>query len=202
MRERLSILNPTARLIDQPESLDAKSLLDAGLYNPATKSPDVARWLNAEALPDAHHDHGHGHHGDDGNRHGESIRAFCLTSETPMPPSACDLFLEILRNAHGPRLLRVKGIIALADDLDRPLIVHGVQHIFHPPVRLDAWPNSDRKTRIVFIVQDLSRISFKGFTTPSRESRPSASRTRWRSPTIPSSPPSEDCGLRALRAAR
>jgi G3E family GTPase len=162
LRERLSILNPTARLIDRPESLDAKSLLDAGLYNPATKSPDVARWLNAEALPDAHHDHGHGHHGDDVNRHGESIRAFCLTSETPMPPSACDLFLEILRNAHGPRLLRVKGIIALADDLERPLIVHGVQHIFHPPVRLDAWPDASRKTRIVFIVQDLSPNFIQG----------------------------------------
>ena len=162
LRERLSILNPTARLIDRPKSLDAKSLLDAGLYNPASKSPDVARWLNAEALSDAHHDHGHDHHGDNVNRHGESIRAFCLTSETPMPPSACDLFLEILRNAHGPRLLRVKGIIALADDLDRPLIVHGVQHIFHPPVRLDAWPDSDHKTRIVFIVQDLSPNFIQG----------------------------------------
>ena len=164
LRERLSLLNPTARLIDRPESFDAKHLLDAGLFNPATKTPDVARWLNAEALEGAQHKHGHdhGHDRDDVNRHGESIRAFCLTSETPMPPSACDLFLEILRNAHGPRLLRVKGIIALADDPGRPLIIHGVQHIFHPPARLDAWPDADRKTRIVFIVQDLSPHFIQG----------------------------------------
>jgi G3E family GTPase len=164
LRERLSALNPTARLLDVSDSFDAEHLLDAGLYNPATKAPDVARWLNAENLAKADHDHhhGHGHTHDDVNRHGESIQAFCLTSETPMPPSACDLFLEILRNGHGPNLLRVKGIIALADDPNRPLIIHGVQHIFHPPVRLDAWPDADRRTRIVFIIKDLSPYFIQG----------------------------------------
>ena len=61
-------------------------------------------------------------------------------SEDPLPFSACELFLEMLRVAHGPSLLRVKGVIALADDLSRPLVIHGVQHIFHPPVRLDPGP--------------------------------------------------------------
>jgi G3E family GTPase len=65
------------------------------------------------------------------------------------------LFLEMLRSAHGPNLLRVKGIIALAEEPDRPLVIHGVQHVFHPPVRLEAWPDADRRTRIVFIVKDL-----------------------------------------------
>jgi G3E family GTPase len=154
------VLNPTAPILDKAESLDAAHLLDAGLYNPATKAPDVARWLNAEGLSKSH-DH-HGHHEHDVNRHGESIQAFCLESDSPMPSSACDLFLEILRNAHGPNLLRVKGVIALADDPDRPLVVHGVQHIFHPPVRLDAWPNADQRTRIVFIVKDLSPAFLQG----------------------------------------
>jgi Cobalamin synthesis protein cobW C-terminal domain len=35
--------------------------------------------------------------------------------------------------------------------------VHGVQHVFHPPVRLEGWPDGDRRTRLVFIVKDLSR---------------------------------------------
>ena len=163
--DRLARLNPTARLLDHAETWDAAHLLDAGLYNPATKAPDVARWLNAEALIEPDHGHGHGHSHDagvDGNRHDESIRSFCLVSETPLPLSACDLFLEMLRGAHGPNLLRVKGVIALADDAQRPLVIHGVQHVFHPPVRLDAWPDSDHRTRIVFIVKDLHPLLIEG----------------------------------------
>ena len=63
---------------------------------------------------------------------------------------------------HGPKLLRLKGIVALADDPDRPVVVHGVQHVLHPPVRLDAWPDSDRRTRIVFILDGLPRSFVDG----------------------------------------
>jgi G3E family GTPase len=158
--ERLDRINPGARRLDDPKDFNASQLLGLGLYNPETKAPDVARWLNAEALADAAHAHedhlSHEGHAHDVNRHDESIRAFVLVGERPLSPSSCDLFLEILRNAHGPNLLRVKGIIALADDLDRPLVIHGVQHVFHPPVRLDAWPDDDHRTRIVFIVDNMS----------------------------------------------
>jgi G3E family GTPase len=154
--ERLARLNPTARLLDHAEDWDAAHLLDAGLYNPATKTPDVARWLNAEALIEPDHGHHHAH------RHDEAVRSFCLVSEAPLALSACDLFLEMLRAAHGPNLLRVKGVIALADDAQRPLVIHGVQHVFHPPVRLDAWPDSDHCTRIVFIVKDLDPRFIEG----------------------------------------
>jgi hypothetical protein len=44
----------------------------------------------------------------------------------------------------------------LSDDVSRPLVIHGVQHVFHPPVRLDAWPDQDRRTRIVFIIRHLN----------------------------------------------
>jgi G3E family GTPase len=187
LRARLTSLNPTARLLENVESLDVAHLLDVGLYNPLTKTPDVARWLNAERLitpaavaaQDAgvanghghahggvgdhtHSHHSHVHSASDVNRHGASIRAFCLVSEAPLPLSACDLFLEMLRLAHGPNLLRVKGIIALADDFSRPLVIHGVQHIFHPPVRLGAWPDADHRTRIVFIVKDLNPLFLEG----------------------------------------
>ena len=180
LRARLRRLNPTATLLENIESLDVAHLLEAGLYNPLTKSPDVARWLNAERLfapaaiattddadpssGGAHGvgDHSHVHSASDVNRHGESIRAFCLVSEAPLPLSACDLFFEMLRIAHGPNLLRVKGIIALADDLSRPLVIHGVQHVFHPPVRFDAWPDADHRTRIVFIVKDLNPLFVEG----------------------------------------
>lgn len=65
------------------------------------------------------------------------------------------MFLDLLRSAHGPKLLRMKGIVRIAEDPERPLVLHGVQHVFHPPTRLEAWPDADRTTRLVFITRDL-----------------------------------------------
>ena len=112
-----------------------------------------------------HHDHAHEHDArpkQPDSRHDEAIHSFCLVRDQPLPLDACGLFLEMLRSAHGPNLLRVKGIIALAEEPDRPLVIHGVQHVFHPPVRLEAWPDADRRTRIVFIVKDLQPAFVEG----------------------------------------
>jgi G3E family GTPase len=157
LRARLAALSPTARiLVAQKGDATAAALLDCGPYDPANKIADVSAWLNAEALAEAH---SHPHHGQrhDPNRHDASIQAFCLTAEEPISPAGFDAFLSMLRQAQGPKLLRVKGILALSDDPARPVIVHGVQHVFHPPIRLERWPNDDHRTRLVFIVQDLSR---------------------------------------------
>ncbi len=156
LRARLRQFNPGALILDAATG-EAKidALLDIGVFDAAGKHADVARWLGAEAYADAHGPHGHAPGGHDVNRHDASIRAFCLTSDEPMPASGFHLFLELLRHAHGPKLLRVKGLIGLDDDPDRPALIHGVQHVFHPPVRLDAWPDADRRTRVVFILRDL-----------------------------------------------
>ena len=100
-------------------------------------------------------DHHHGHHHHDVNRHDAAIRAFCLTSDAPVPRAAFEMFLDLLRSAHGPKLLRLKGLVALADAPDRPVVVHGVQHVIHAPVHLAAWPDDDRRSRLVLIVRDL-----------------------------------------------
>ena len=158
LRARLAALNPTAVQLDAARGeAGAGQLLNLGLYDPDRKIPDVRRWLNAEALATKHDHHAHGHaaHAHDVNRHDAKIRAFALTHAEPMPVAAFEMFLELLRTAHGAHLLRVKGIIALADDPNSPLVIHGVQHMFHPPVRLDAWPDDDHRTRIVFILHDM-----------------------------------------------
>jgi G3E family GTPase len=163
---RLAKLNPAARrLIAARGEASAAALLDCGLYDPSGKIPQVARWLNDEAVAAAHerahrhdhdhHDHHHSHGHGDVNRHDDHIRAFCVASETPLAPQAFDMFVEILRQAHGPDLLRVKGLVGLTDDPERPVVIHGVQHMFHPPHRLAGWPDGDRRTRLVFIVKDL-----------------------------------------------
>jgi G3E family GTPase len=172
---RLAALNPGARILDAAKGeARAAALLDCGLYDLSTKTPRVRDWLNAEAVEEAdehrRHDHGHRHehghhdheHRHDVNRHDDHIQAFCLTGDEPFTPPSFDIFINLLRHTHGPRLLRVKGIVALSDDPDRPVVIHGVQHVFHPPHRLHAWPDADRRTRIVFIVKDLDRQFVEG----------------------------------------
>ncbi len=169
LRARLKKLNPGAVMLDAAKGeATGVALLDAGIYDPDRKIPDVRRWLNAEAFArealdhSTHargHPHGDGSHGEgekhDVNRHDARIRAFCMRHEAPLAPAALDLFLELLRKAHGPRLLRVKGIVALGDDPSRPVVIQGVQHVFHPPLRLPAWPDADHGTRMVFILRDM-----------------------------------------------
>lgn len=72
-----------------------------------------------------------------------------------MPFASIDMFLDLLRSVHGDRLLRMKGIIELREDPGRPLVIHGVQQILHPPVRLPSWPDGVRGTRLVLITLDM-----------------------------------------------
>jgi G3E family GTPase len=193
---RLSALNPAAAILDAAAGeATAARLFDCGLYDPDRKIPDVRRWLAAEKYADdegnahrhhhghAHaHDHGHGgdhhshRHAHDVNRHDDRIHAFALATDEAIPSAAFDLFLELLRSLHGPDLLRVKGIVKLADAPETPVVVHGVQHVFHPPATLAAWPDDDRRTRLVFIVRDIEeravRELFSAFMNAPAPDRP------------------------------
>jgi G3E family GTPase len=112
-----------------------------------TKSADVRGWLNHEAYHDSH-GHDHAHHHDDG------IRAFSFTESRAVSPLGLEMFLDLVRSFHGPNMLRMKAIVNVSDAPERPVVLHGVQHVFHPPVRLPAWPDEDRRSRLVFIVKD------------------------------------------------
>ncbi len=159
LEARLMALNPGApRLRAAHGAIDPSALFGLGLFDPHTKSVEVQRWLQDEAIA-AHDDddaeHGHHHHGHDVNRHDERIRAFCIIRDRPISWSALSGWLDALATMRGDDLLRLKAIVALADRPDQPVVLHGVQHLFHPPVLLPAWPSADRRTRIVFITRDL-----------------------------------------------
>ena len=195
LMQRLAAINPAAPILPAAHGeIDPKRLFDAGLYNPETKSPDVARWLREEAYRDeqakAHghehhdHDHGHGHdhdhdhhhhehgdheHGDhcgpdcghdhhhhDANRHDDHIRAFCMVIDRPIPWNGFVDFMEALIAQAGENLLRVKGLLNVQES-ELPVVVHGVQHMFHPPVRLEDWPSDDHRTKLVFITRDVGQ---------------------------------------------
>ena len=91
----------------------------------------------------------------DRNRHDEHIASFVLTTDKAIPAGTLDMFLELLRANYGAQLLRVKGIVKLAEMPDTPVVVHGVQHVFHPTARLERWPDDDHRSRLVFITRDL-----------------------------------------------
>lgn len=167
--QRLAAINPRAAVVasSEPQALSA-SLLSCGLYDPATKTADVRRWLGEEAEHqhhhrdhDHHHDHGHDHHhghehGGEGHRHDKRVASLSLRHDRPLPFSAIETFLDILLSTQGDKVLRLKGIVELAEDPTRPLVVHAVQRMVHPPARLPAWPDEVRGTRLVVIAIDLS----------------------------------------------
>jgi G3E family GTPase len=163
LQPRLRELNPGATILSAA-SADAGVVLGSGLFDLSGKIADVGEWLQAEAVEAAerrshahqHHDGAHGHR-HDVNRHDAAIRAFCLASDEPIGRGALDMFLDLLRSTSGDKLLRVKGLVALAEDPDHPVVIHGVQHVVHVPAVLDGWPSADRRSRLVFIVNGLER---------------------------------------------
>jgi len=154
---RLRALNPAAPILDAAKGeATAERLMNCGLYDPARKIPDVRKWLAAEAYAGDHHHHHH-----DVNRHDDHIGSFVLTAETAIPAGTLDMFLELLRAAHGAKLLRLKGMVKLAEMPDTPVVVHGVQHVFHPTARLPHWPDDDHRSRLVFITRDLPEAAVR-----------------------------------------
>jgi G3E family GTPase len=148
---RLHALNPAAAILDAAKGeATAERLLNIGLYDPERKIPDVKKWLAAEAYAGQEHHHHH-----NVNRHDEHIGSFVLTANAAIPAGTLEMFLELLRATHGAQLLRMKGIVKLAEMPDSPVVVHGVQHVFHPTARLERWPDEDHRTRLVFITRDL-----------------------------------------------
>lgn len=166
---KLRGINPGARILISAEStFDLGSLFDTSLYDPATKSMDVLKWLNAEAQSEEtehHHHHGHEHdeHAHDVTRHGTDIRSFTLTMDKPVSIETIGSALEALTATQGERLLRMKGIVNVSDRPGRPLIMHGVQHIFHEPVWLEHWPDDNHQTRLVFITHGIERETLQQF---------------------------------------
>jgi G3E family GTPase len=156
LRRRLNVINPSAPIYSVLHGrIDAPHLLDAGLYNPSTKTPDVRRWLNAEAYVEVSSEHvTHRHARLAGKRHTSPVRTFCLRFAEPVEWQAFADALQALIDRHGQDLLRVKGVLNVVGEA-APVVVHGVQHLFHPPVTLPAWPDSDRSSRLVFITRDL-----------------------------------------------
>jgi G3E family GTPase len=163
LERRLTTLNPTAPIIrtHPGTAIDAASLFDLGLYGSSGNGAAVRRWLGLEDGGAAagssarHHPHAH-----DASRHDAHIRAVCLTFDEPIAGEALDRWLGSLLRLRGPDLLRFKAIVNVAE-LPGPLVLHGVQHVIHPPTMLKTWPSDDRRTRMVFITYDIDEAALR-----------------------------------------
>jgi len=164
LENRLNALNPTAKVYRASNgNIEPAKLFGCGLYDPESKTFDVQDWLREETLKDQHqtdkHDHTHHSHDDHGHihdpeRHGDGISSFCIRYKEPIEWPAFVAWIQTLITHRGENLLRIKGIVSIEGE-EHPLAIHGVQHMFHHPVRLPEWPSDDHDTRIVFITKDL-----------------------------------------------
>ena len=87
--------------------------------------------------------------------HSDGIGSFVIMDNAPMPWPAFAKAMDTLMALRGPDMLRVKGFLNV-EGCQGPVVVQFVQHLAHPPVELDAWPDGDRQSRVVFITKNIS----------------------------------------------
>jgi G3E family GTPase len=170
---RLRRLNPAARIsrIDD-QGLEIGGLLRGAGLDPGGAGADARAWLNATAYEQrdggghrhgdghAHHDHDDHHDHDHHDHHGlhdRDIASFCFIREQPIAREALRLLLDALQQNLGPSLLRVKGIVHVAEEPERPAVIQGAQHLLHNLSWLERWPDEDRRSKLVFITQGFDR---------------------------------------------
>ena len=162
LSERLARINPGAEIVPVLHgAISPADLFDLAPEAPSASGEGALRWLKSEAFGARHHDHHHDrHHGSAHSHHDEAINAFAVTLGEPIDGAALRQWLNSILSLRGKDLLRMKGIVNVRGAAG-PVIVHAVQDIVHPPVRLEAWPSQDRSTRIVFITRNISQAALQ-----------------------------------------
>jgi G3E family GTPase len=155
---RLRRLNPEAPIIVAVAGHIAPGVLFDADLTPGSRHDRLAA---AEGLGG----HAH-HHGDAADAVGHlaqahGISSFTLWRDQPIEWENLRAWLEALASLKGPDLLRMKGIVNIAGRAG-PVVLHGVQHVFHPPQELARWPDADRRSRIVFITRNIPQIAVAG----------------------------------------
>jgi G3E family GTPase len=152
VRQKLAELAPLAQLtLALHGAVDPSFVTDIGLSDAHADAARIERWLGASQ----HARHAGSH------PHAAAITTFTLRFEEPFSAQAFEQCVAVLTALRGSDLLRVKGVINVAGE-PGPLVVQGVQHLFHPPVALPNWPDSDKASRLVFITRGIPRDVIAG----------------------------------------
>ncbi len=162
LRERLATLNPAADLVTVTHGeIDPTAIQNLGLWNADTQSLEVARWLKPQRYQPAGAGAGRSVIGGKPaiqtvrpELHDTRIQSFSVVLDAPLDRYGLQSALSMLTSFRAENLLRFKAIVNLQGE-PRPTVLHGVQHVLYPEVKLDAWPDADHRSRFVFIVRDL-----------------------------------------------
>ncbi|UWU75691.1 GTP-binding protein [Bradyrhizobium huanghuaihaiense] len=161
---RIRQINAAAAVADRHgNDFDLAAVFAPRRYVPSEQGGDVEGWL---ALEQALAQQGQAHDNAAGSsRHAAAgIQSLALLESRPVSVRNLTLFIDLLKAVTGPQLLRLKGLIGLEDDPERPLVVHGVQHAIQQ-YRLPAWPSDDRRTRMVVITHGIDEATIKNLFT-------------------------------------
>tara|TARA_R110002096_G_scaffold8239_8_gene34597 strand:+ start:1147 stop:2223 length:1077 start_codon:yes stop_codon:yes gene_type:complete len=161
VQARLREINPAAgQTVSVHADIEPAELFSPTFFDEDGDSSLIGEWVSqAQSQPGAGDAAAHDH-ATHARRHVNGIATLTLTATAPLAWRTFDLWLSRTQRRYGDKLLRVKGIINVAD-CAQPVVVHGVQSVSHVPVALASWPDEDRRTRLVFIFRDLDRASLE-----------------------------------------
>jgi len=173
LKARLADINPQALLIEVVNGeIDPAMLIDIGIASRNTEAEKLKRWIGPLAQPESASAVSGKLSPADG--HSSGITSFCLWFDKPFTWANFETCMQVLTSLRGPDLLRVKGLVNIEGE-PGPVVVQGVQHIFHPSARLQSWSDADHRSRLVFITRGIQREVVAGLfqavgalgTTPS-----------------------------------
>jgi G3E family GTPase len=172
IRLELRRINPSAVIdeVDWSAAAIAKLLSSRG-FDATNPQSDPRTWLNVQAYGNAlhdhdahdgdHHDHDHSGRSQSFHLEGRGIENFVLTRESPLTREEAQFLLDGIAQNLGTGLLRVKGLVNVAEEPGRPAVIQGAQHLLHTMTWLDRWPDGDHRSRIIFITQGIPRDSLR-----------------------------------------
>ncbi len=161
VRDRVREINRSVEIFEVTHgAIQPGILFGRGSVDPAVSAEKFGRWLGnaASTCGRADHEHDehcrHGLHEAVGNLHNDGVQTFSISLDVPVTKSALAVWLTMLASFRGADLLRVKGVINVEG---KPMVINAVQFVLHEPFELELWPSEDRRSHIVFIVQDMRR---------------------------------------------
>jgi G3E family GTPase len=179
LRERIAAVNPAADVDRAPAQPDPEQFF--GARSPEDAPAGIEAWLKSDRyLGDALRS------GRAPPPHAAGVRSFCVVRDEPFTEGMLRLFADALSQCLGPALLRVKGIVAVAERPDTPAVLHGAQALLHDVTWLPRWPSDDRRTRIVVITLDHEQQEIEELLDLAR--RMSAGAARARTAAVPPRP--------------
>jgi len=174
LRSALQGINLAAPILDAAvDEISPQQLIINDIHDPDGKAREVSQWRMAADLSGAAHQH----------NHTDGVTSFALLFDQALDWTAFGIWMTMLLNRHGDRVLRIKGMLNVTG-VATPVVINGVQHVVHPPVHLEAWPDEDRRSRLVFIVRGIDRrlieaslTAFNGLANPPASRIPAAEKT-------------------------